>query len=249
MAHTTSPYREIGPWGLHDFRQIVDWRSVEHNLHYTFRDKRVDSISNQKELFSISPFEASAALSRINPELIVWRPKVDRMFQEEDFCMYLIRLFQSTNLMDWVDIQGAWTFSLFPSTSGGRYFTINIARHEVAFSTLEKQDLPSVHMLFMDRLILDFPDTIKWVHQRGGYPTEGSYIYESALPHSVSLHFEGDFRDALEFLGLEGVRRALVAYWTESLLMLKERGSSSFLARFHNYNAIAELNRRMRASR
>src|SRR5260370_42463827 len=34
-----------------------------------------------------------------------------------------------------LDIQGAWTLSVLPRTNGGRWFTVNISPHEVAFST------------------------------------------------------------------------------------------------------------------
>jgi hypothetical protein len=35
-----------------------------------------------------------------------------------------------------VDIQGIWTLTLLPKTNGGRWFTLNIVSHEVAFSTM-----------------------------------------------------------------------------------------------------------------
>jgi hypothetical protein len=50
-----------------------------------------------------------------------------------------------------MDVQGAWTFVLFPSTSGGSYFTINIGPHEVAFSTLVKKDQKQENMILVDR--------------------------------------------------------------------------------------------------
>ena len=45
----------------------------------------------------------------------------------------------------------------------------------------------------------------------------------------------------MTFLKLDGVRRALFAYWAEALIGLKERGSSSMFARYHNWNAVAEI--------
>lgn len=43
---------------------------------------------------------------------------------------------------------------------------------------------------------------------------------------------------------LEGVRRALIAYWSEALIELKERNALSINAKHHNWNAVAELNLR-----
>jgi len=40
---------------------------------------------------------------------------------------------------------------------------------------------------------------------------------------------------------LDGVRRALLAYWSEALTGLRERGSLSLYARHHNYNAVAKI--------
>lgn len=57
--------------------------------------------------------------------------------------------------------------------------------------------------------------------------------------------FEGNFFDAVEFLELKGVRRAIIAYWTESLIEMQERGRLSLYARNHNWNAVAELKKRI----
>ena len=124
--NNAEPYKSLGPWSLSDFRQVNEWRKVEYNLHYAFRSKLDDTIDQQKELFHVSVFDASKKLDEIDPELIIGKPKVDRMFQDDAFLKYIIKLFSFTGLLHWVDIQGAWTFVLFPSTSSGRYFTINI---------------------------------------------------------------------------------------------------------------------------
>jgi hypothetical protein len=44
---------------------------------------------------------------------------------------------------------------------------------------------------------------------------------------------------------LDGVRRALIAYWNEALIGLKERRSQSIFAKHHNWNAIAEIHNRI----
>ncbi len=161
--NATEPYKSLGTWILADFRQVTDWRVVEHNLHYRFRSALNTEIKNQKELFRLSVAEASQALNELNDEEIVYKPKIDRMFLDEAFLSYIVRLFTFTGLFHWIEQQGIWTFVLFPSTNGGRYFTLNIGSHEVAFSTLGKNGSPQANMLMLDSLILDFPDVKKWL--------------------------------------------------------------------------------------
>ncbi len=243
--NAAEPYKSHGPWSLADFRQVVDWRQIEASLHYTFRSKLVKDIAGQKELFELSVLEASKKLNELDSSLILKKPKIDRMFQDEEFSGYILRLFRFTGLMNWLDIQGAWTFVLFPSTSGGRYFTLNIGTHEVAFSTLATKNENPGHMVLMDRLIFDFPEVKKWVHAHHGEIVEDSYA--SALPRSTSVHFEGSFEEVKKFFELDGVRRALIAYWSEALIGLKERNSLSVFARHHNWNAVAEIRSRLAA--
>ena len=240
--NSSEPYKALGPWSLHDFRQVTDWRKVEYSLHYTFRAKQVTGIVGQKELFSISPVEASRHLAQIDESLILKKPKIDRMFQDQEFSFFLLKLFGIAGLLNWVDHQGAWTFSLFPSTNGGRYYTINIGPHEVAFATSRRNDKP-VHMILMDKLIQDFPDVQDWLKKTNGCLEHDQY--SSALHRATSVFFEGDFNTALDFLALKGVRRAIIAYWAEALIGMQERGSSSVYARLHNWNAVAELKNRL----
>lgn len=241
--NSSEPYKSLGPWSLHDFRQVSDWRKVESSLHFTFRGKLVRSVAAQKELFAVSPVTASEHLEQIDESLVLRRPKIDRMFQDAVFAEFLARLFRYTAILNWLDLQGAWTFSLFPATAGGRYYTINIGPHEVAFSSVPTNDKPAVHMLHMDRLVRDFPEVSSWVAKRNGKCEDDNYA--TGLHRSTSVFFEGDFAAALEFLGLPGVRRAIIAYWTEALIELQESGRVSTFARHHNWNAVAELKRRM----
>jgi hypothetical protein len=241
--NTTEPYKSLGPWTLGDFRQVNDWRKVEYNLHYIFRSKKVDKIEGQKELFSITLYEASSKLNEINPDEIINKPKVNRMFQDDQFLEYLINLFKFTGLMNWLDIQGAWTFALFPGTNGGRYFTINIGPHEVAFSTLKKKTIEPIHMILMDKLILDFDIVENWINDHNGNIEKEAY--DKALPRSVSISFEGSLNIAQEFMGLDGIRRAIIAYWNESLIIHKEKNVLSPYEKYHNYNAVAELNKKI----
>jgi hypothetical protein len=238
------PYGELGPWGLYDFRQVADWRKVEAFLHNAFRSHLVTKTPGQKELFGIAPQRVAAYLDEIDPAQIVSKPKVDRLFQDAVFSEFLLTFFRFTGLMNWLHLQGSWVFVLFPSTSGGRYFTLNIGRHEVAFCALPRGDASDfTHMMIMDRLIYDFPDVIAWVEARGGRLVEDNYA--SALPRAVSIMFDASFSDGLRFLGMQGVRRALIAYWGEALIRLDESNSLSFFARHHNWNAIAEIRRRL----
>lgn len=233
------PYKQYGIWHLQDFRQVNDWRLVEYHLHYQFRSFLNKDIPNQKELFQIAWQTASMSLNQIDETLIIKKPKVDRMFQDNDFREFLNDLFEWSGLIHWLDYQGAWSLVLFPSTGRGRYFTLNIGRHEVAYSTLPKKDEPSVHMILLDDLILEYDDVKNFLecHQGGFYETP----YTSAMERSVCAIFEGDFKVASEFLSLYGVRRALIAYWHEALFRLKANNTMSVYSRFHDYNAVAKL--------
>lgn len=239
----TEPYKSLGPWTLADFRQVTDWRKVESSLHYTFRSRLDKKFDRQKELFHVAYQDASKRLNQLDPSMIINKPKVDRMFQDGELSGYLLNLFSFTGLMNWLDIQGAWTFNLFPSTGWGRYFTINIGRHEVAYSTLPLVDDISDHMILMDDLIFDFKGVVKWVKKHDGLMKKD--VYQSALPRSTSVAFLGTFNDTNEFLKLDGVRRALIAYWSDSLIRMKEKNSQSMFAKSHNWNAVAEIRLRL----
>lgn len=241
--NSTDPYKSLGPWSLADFRQVKDWRKIEYNLHYTFRNHLNIEIEQQKELFHVSIQEVSKFLNALDPEQIINKPKIDRMFQDEEFLNYIINLFKFTGLTNWLNIQGAWTFVLFPSTNGGRYFTINIGRHEVAFSTLEKKGINQINMILVDRLIFDFGKVINWVMDHNGYIKVDQYA--SALPRSTSIEFEGSFNIVNEFLALDGVRRALIAYWNEALIKMKENNTTSMFSKYHNWNAVAQIHHRI----
>lgn len=241
------PYKSLGPWSLHDFRQVSDWRKVEHSLQYALRSKLVTSITGQKELFAISTVEASRHLERIQEALILKKPKIDRMFQDQEFSVFLARLFRSTGILNWLNLQGSWTFSLFPATNGGRYYTLNIGPHEVAFATTPPNGQLPIHMIHMDRLIRDFKEVKCWVRDRSGRLEDDNYA--SGLHRSTSVFFESDFKTAADFLNQPGVRRAIVAYWTEALIGLQERGSASVFSKHHNWNAVAELKKRIATER
>lgn len=242
--NATEPYKSLGPWTLSDFRQVIDWRKVEYNLHYKFRSSLNTKVEQQKELFYLSIKEASSALDELNENEIVYKPKIDRMFQDESFLDYLVKLFSFSGLNHWLDIQGIWTLVLFPSTNGGRYFTINIGPHEVAYSTLPKKCKRQENLILVDKLILDYKDIISWIKERNG-KIELDH-YKTALPRASSLIFDGTFQDVLVLLSMDGVRRALIAYWNEALIQMAENNKMSVYERFHNYNAVAGIVNKMK---
>ena len=94
------------------------------------------------------------------------------------------------------------------------------------------------HYLVLDRLILDYPDTIIWIGNREGYVGEARY---ASAQHAVIAGFREDFANAEKIFGLPGVRRALRAYWSEGLADLRERRARSVYARFHSYDAVSDL--------
>lgn len=241
--NSCEPYKSLGPWTLHDFRQVTDWRSVEYTLHYTFRSQRATAIEGQKELFDVPATTVSEYLEQLDASVIVKKPVIDRMFQDREFSRFLEKLFRTTAILNWIDLQGAWTFTLFPSTGKGRYYTLNIGRHEVAFATLPTKTQSPVHMIYMDKLVQDFEEPVAWLEEMGGSFVEENY--ESGMGHSTCVYFNGTFVDAEKFLQLEGVRRAILAYWNEALVQLQEKNSTSLFARFHHWNAVAELRKRI----
>ena len=237
------PYKGLGPWTLHDFRQVTDWRNVEYRLHYALRSKFATAISGQNELFDVAASDASVYLTELDPSLVVKKPVIDRMFQDAEFAAYVEKLFRVTAILNWLDLQGGWTFSLFSATSGGRYYTLNIGRHEVAYATLPTRDRPAMHMVYMDQLFQDFEEPCQFLKAHDGEIHNDRYA--SCNGHSSAVFFTGSFADAAAFLDLPGVRRAILAYWCESLVQIQERGSLSLFARFHHWNAVAELHRRL----
>lgn len=245
--NASEPYKSLGPWTLHDFRQVADWRKVEYSLHYALRSRLVKSIPRQKELFAVSAAEASWHLEQVDESLLVKKPKIDRMFQDQEFSVFLATLFKAAGILRWLDVQGSWTFSLFPATNGGRYYTLNIGPHEVAFATMPSHRALPVQMIHMDRMVRDFKEIEPWVKDRAGCLQDDNYA--SGLYRSTSVFFEGEFGTAREFLYLQGVRRAIIAYWTEALIGLQETRRSSLFSKHHNWNAIAELKKRILTGR
>jgi hypothetical protein len=234
----TESYSDHGPWELSDFMHVTDWRLVESGMHRHFRERNVRDITGTRELFAVPPHEARTRLRLTEPILRVGHEKTDKIFNDRNVRLYLFRLFQLSGLYGSLDIQGAWSLSLLPKTNGGRWFTLNIGPHEVAFSTLRPIEGKYDHYLILDRLILDYPETVIWIGKRNGEVEDATYI---SAERAVTISFSEDFASAERIFGLPGVRRALIAYWAEALADLRERGAKSVYARYHSYDAVSQL--------
>ncbi|HEY5207887.1 MAG TPA: hypothetical protein VIJ42_00420, partial [Stellaceae bacterium] len=80
--------------------------------------------------------------------------------------------------------------------------------------------------------------TIIWIGNREGEIKEATYVFAE---HAVSVAFQDDFANAEKVFRLPGIRRALVAYWSDRLADLRERNAKSTYADHHAYDAVAEL--------
>jgi hypothetical protein len=234
----TASYADHGPWELSDFLHVTDWPLVEGQLHRHFQEHNIRDIVGTRELFNVPPNEARKQLRLTDTALRIGHDKTEQLFKNRNLQLFLFRLFQLSGLFGSIDIQGAWTLSLLPSTAGGRWFTLNIGTHEVAFSTRKAIDGKFVHYLILDRLILEFPETIIWIGKREGKVEEAEY---AIAKRAVSISFQEDFANAEKVFRLPGIRRALIAYWSERLADLRERTAKSVYARYHSYDAVAEL--------
>jgi hypothetical protein len=207
-------------------------------MHRHFSKRNVREIAGTRELFAVPPHEARTRLRLTDAALRVEHEKTDKIFKNRNLGLYLFKLFQLSGLYGSLDIQGAWTLSLLPKTNGGRWFTLNIGPHEVAFSTFKPIDGKFEHYLVLDRLILDYPETIIWIGKNDGDVQEAPY---ASADRAVIISFRQDFANAERIFALPGVRRALIAYWAEALADLRERKTNSVYARYHSYDAVAEL--------
>lgn len=230
-------YAPHGPWELSDFVHVTDCVAVEGAAHRHFRDRKV-VVQGTNELFSVSPHEAREQLRLMSGPLRVDADRTDRLFKNLQVSLYLHNLFRLSGLYGNIDIQGAWTLSVLPQTKGGRWFTLNIGPHEVAFTTRSGDDQKFSHYIVLDRLILDYPETVLWLGRRNGQVKQADY---KSAERALTVSFTDDFASAEQFLSRAGVRRALVAYWADALADLRERNAKSVYARYHSYDAVSQL--------
>jgi hypothetical protein len=234
----TVPYADHGPWQLSDFLHVTDWQRVEGGLHRYFQERQVRDAGGASELFSVPPHEARTQMRSVGDMLRVDRDTTLRVFKDRDLALYLYRLFNLSGLFGALDIQGAWTLRLLTRTSGGTWFTLNIGSHAVAFSMRNKQKEPPTHYLSVDRLIRDYAETVRWIRKHDGGIEHSPYHKPK---HAVQIDFDAGFADAEKVFNLPGIRRSLVAYWSDALADLRERSAKSSYARYHSYDAVAEL--------
>jgi hypothetical protein len=90
----------------------------------------------------------------------------------------------------------------------------------------------------LDRLILDYPKTIIWIGKLDGEVREAPC---RTAERAVEIIFDADFATAAKIFKLPGLRRALIAYWSETLADMRERNVKSTYARFHCSDAVDAL--------
>jgi hypothetical protein len=106
---------------------------------------------------------------------------------------------------------------------------------------LERQSTKKFsHYLVLDRLILEYPETIMWLGQHGGSFQEADY---KTAERALTVSFDDDFAKAERFYKLKGVRRAIVAYWADALAGLRERNAKSVYVRYAEHTGLEEHRR------
>jgi hypothetical protein len=181
----------------------------------------------------------------VEPSLRIGHDQTEQLFRQRDLSLYLLRLFELSGLLGNLDIQGAWTLTLFTKTVGGRFFTINLGSHEVAFSP-RHSEAEGQHYLVVDKLVRDFPKVAQWLDRHDGCIRPVKY---AKATRAVFLQFRSTFAEAERLFAIPGVRRALIAYWADGLADLRERDARSTYARYRNYDAVYRLVDHARARR
>jgi len=257
---TTSPAQRIreinqsanygphGPWKELDVRRVRDVANVEKALHLRLAEQKSNDIPKTRELFRLSREEARAALDSIPAAELTEAVPIHELRIAPDFLDYLMALFQQSGLENFRSLQESWTFSLFPSTAGGRFFTLNIDQHEVAFS----QPSPNggdlvLHRVVVDEMVRRDRTFRRMLRQFGGRISRVGY--RSNWGAAVAVDFEVPFGSALSLFEHTAFRRALIAYWYDALLRMQSSQSRSLFARFHNYDAVSEIFRHMEERR
>jgi hypothetical protein len=243
-VNASKTYGPLGKWMQIDVRVVRNVSLCERALHIKYRERLVRDDPAMRELFHLTPEEAREALSSI-PEVQLARDvPVNRLRVRPDFMHYLMGIFRTSGLETFRDLQESWTFSLFPSTGGGRFFTLNIDRHEVAFSfPVKDRDDVAGHCVVVDEMVARDKEAMNWLKKVDGWmkPTP----YASNWGQSVALHFEASFDQAAGLSQISGFRRALVAYWYDALLRMRDGKKRSLFARFHDYDAVSEVFRHL----
>lgn len=241
-------YERFAPWQVLDAIEVANTGAAETFLHRSLRDRQVLDHPPATELFEISEAEARACLDTCPAEFLKGEEKLRRLEYDADLKAFLRELLTVSGLHLLKDLQGVWTLSLYPSTVGGRLFTLNIGLHEVAFATAPRAgELPGFS-LCVDRLVHRSSDAKRWLRQHdytGRYSLTSmfysKFAYASASPDLAVVNFQAPLAEAQELLAIDGMRRALVAYWFDHLLKFRETGRGNMQSRWHNMNAVRRI--------
>ncbi|WP_308917364.1 GIY-YIG nuclease family protein [Jannaschia sp. LMIT008] len=242
-------YGQLGPWEVVDYRHVIDMYETEATLHRHYDGCRT-TFGPARELFDVPVDRARETLIAVSAADLVKGDVVGRLRWEGDLARYLLRLFRETGLSQFLDLQEAWTLSVFTSTptrgrSGGRLFTLNVGTHEVAFAKVPDADGRCETMLFVDELVWNEGDVRGWFERHGG-GMDRTTIYASRSPRGLCLRWHATLTDSYEIFDLPMMRRGLIAYWYDRLLGMRDAGARSLHARHHNHNAVQELLRLQR---
>lgn len=204
-------------------------------MHRSLRDFRVTNVPGTRELFDIPPIKATLVLEACPENHFVDFDRLIRLKHDLELQSFLKTLFRISGLDLLLDAQGIWTFSLYPRTSGGRIFTINIAQHEVAYAykkdAMEKTRFSiAVDPLFFGFSIRSFLP--EWLNESG---------YVSATDRLAFHRFSASFSEAEELIQQSKLRRAIVSYWLDHLIHHRENGGASLHAKHHNSNAVRDI--------
>ena len=237
-------YGPLGPWQHLHLKQVRDTIAVETALHRKLSAFRSQAFGSARELFDISPQRARLELDAIPQADLTAPVPLNKLQLDPPFLHYLRSLFEYAGLENFKEIQEAWIFSLFPKTAGGRFFTLNIDRHEVAYSApiVGEPDLVH-HIIVVDRLAKRDRELKRWLKQNFGWFER--IPYPSNWGDAIVVCFQAPFDDSLGIFELSGFRRALIAYWFDALLRMQERGTRSLHAKRHNYDATSEIFRHL----
>jgi hypothetical protein len=240
-------YGPFGPWYEIDVRKVRNVTAVETSIHRQLKTRRSLHIPSAREVFEISRDEARAALSTIPEADLADAVPIQRLKVEPDFIDYLIALFKNSGLENFRDIQESWTFSLFPKTAGGRFFTLNIDRHEVAFSKPVNDTKVNYFSIVVDGSVTRDRELKQKLKPLAGSMRHDPY--PSNWGNAVSVTFNASFDEASRLFEVTAFRRALIAYWYDALLRMRDRKSRSLHAKRHNYGAVSEIFRHMEQRR
>lgn len=233
--NASAAYSQFAPWRIHDFIHVNDVRAAETYFHRSLREFLVRTVPNTKELFRITASDATRLFEESPPEFFVGAAKLQRLSLDRGLKTYLRRLLHVSGLDLVLDLQGYWTLSLYPSTAGGRLFTLNIGKHEVAYALDPRGEENTAFVLGVDKMIgLKLPK-----HWTELIPSK--LLYNSASERLKMIAFSSSTENATEYLQQNDIRRAIVAYWMDHLIRSKEIGAVSLHTRHHNSNAVREI--------